>query len=158
MAESKLDEYRDQAEELRVELDAQLPTDLLRDEPTIEGDVSEGAQHGPGGEPSSPASWHVRHHQGLVDAPGSSERAAQALHDYLVEDGWTYSRERGSDDDTAFAEGYRRGDDDSGEWYIEIIWAETTPERAETLRVLIVSPMTVLGTEPPEREWAGPIE
>ncbi|MDN4479648.1 hypothetical protein [Demequina muriae] len=154
MPESELDEYREVAEELRVELDAQIPTELIRDEPIIEGSVSEGAQHGPGGEPSSPASWHLNHFRRLIDEPGSSQQTAQALQDHLTDEGWRYSREGTGSSGTSFTEGYRRSDEDDGLWYIQIIWAETSPDRVERVDVLIVSPTTVLGTDPPDAQWS----
>ncbi len=156
MPESKLHEYQETAEELRVELDAQIPAELIDSEPIIVGDTHEGAQHGPGGEPWSPAWWQVRQKLWPIDQPGNSEQAAQALHDYLEKQGWHYSRTRTGTDNTAFAEGYRRTDDAGEQWYVQVTWVKTVPDRVERLAILIVSPTTVLGTDPPERERTGP--
>ncbi|MDN4479649.1 hypothetical protein [Demequina muriae] len=158
MPESKLHEYKAETEQLRSDLDSQIPAELIDSEPTIEAEAREGAEHGPGGEPSSSAWWQVRQYRWLDDSAGSSERAAQAIHDHLVGEGWSYSRERESADGPGVSDGYRRTDDDDGGWYVELTWAETTPDRAESLVLLIVSPMTVLGSDQPKSERTGPVD
>ena len=154
MPHSKLHEYRETAEQLRAELTQQIPAHLVDKEPTIEGDTYEGAQHGAGGKPTSPASWQVDQRHEPINEPGTSEHIAQVLHDYLEDHGWRYSRTRTGAGGKSFAEGYRRTDADGQTWYIEVGWAPTTPNRIEFVRLLIESPMTVLGTDPPEREYS----
>ena len=156
MSQSKLHEYREIAEQLGAELEALVPAELTDNGPTIEGNTHEGAQHGPGGKQSSPAWWQVYYDFPLITEPGSSEQAAKVLHDHLVADNWNYSRTRTSASETHFFEGYRKDDEGGDQWYVEISWGESEPEGIGALSVLIVSPTTTLGDDPPQREFTHP--
>ena len=156
LANSKLHEYRETAEQLGTELEALVPAELTDNEPTIEGDIREHEQHGPGGKQSSPAYWRLYYNFPLITEPGSSEQAAKVLHDHLVADDWNYSRTRTSAGETHFFEGYRKQDEGGDQWYVEISWGESEPEGIGALSVLIVSPTTTLGDDPPQREFSHP--
>ncbi|MGO1316938.1 MAG: hypothetical protein ACTMIR_07875 [Cellulomonadaceae bacterium] len=147
---SKLPEYKTETERLHAELVEQLPDGITASEPSITSEAGYGTESGRGDTASSPAYWQITDLRNLIDEAGSSERAFTALSQHLTENGWTYRRVRGDDESGDVADGFRRTDQDDASWYVEVRWAKAAPDMAETLDIVIVSPMTTRGQEAPE--------
>jgi hypothetical protein len=101
------------------------------------------------GSASGPADsiwWNADRGFNLVDAPGASQQAAEAVRVILDDEGWQH--ERGIDNENgsgAVVDEFRLDG-----WYVELAWVKTTEGRAETLSIGVTSPATTRGTDPPK--------
>lgn len=140
---SRLDEYHAETDRIMADVMALVPADLISDVGFSESEPRFGPTESTAS-PSDPAWWQALESLNLVDQPDASANAAAAVSEALVADGWQQSRVRETQGGVRIADGYRTEMGD-GEWYIELTWVKTQPERAEVLEILVVSPMTVRG-------------
>ncbi|MDW4572901.1 hypothetical protein R8Z57_08975 [Microbacterium sp. M3] len=142
--ESKLPEYKIQAEQLREDIAAQLPEGITVGEPYISSEVRFETESGAGDSSDSPAYWRVLDGRNLTGEPGTSEDAATVLGDYLIAEGWS-QKEAERTVGRGVTDAYRL---EPG-WYVEISWATSEDGMAETLDILVLSPTTTRGEKPP---------
>lgn len=135
-ADSRLDEYRVEAERLSEQLAAAVPADLIEAEAIVESAV----RHDVGADAASPAWWQVRRVMRLIEEQDASAVAAESVAAVLIGDGWDQSRVRESEEGRRIVDGYRKDD-----WYVELTWITTEPGMAEAFSTLVVSPTTTLG-------------
>lgn len=140
---SRLDEYHAETDRIMADVMALVPADLISDVGFSESEPRFGPTESTAS-PSDAAWWQALESLNLVDQPDASANAAAAVSEALVADGWQQSRVRETQGGVRIADGYRTEMGD-GEWYIELTWVKTQPERAEVLEILVVSPMTVRG-------------
>lgn len=141
VTESRNEEYRTQAEALSERLGAQVPTEL------IVGDVIANSTMGYGSTSGAADAiwWNADRGFNLVDEPGASQRAAEAVRVLLDDEGWRHERDVDDENGSgAVIDEFRLGG-----WYVELAWMKTTEGRAETLSIGVTSPATTRGTEPP---------
>ncbi|MGX1703233.1 hypothetical protein [Microbacterium sp. NPDC055357] len=140
---SRLDEYAAATDALMADTVAVIPTDLVDEvgfsesEPRYESPLGAGSAE-------DAAWWQALESIVLVSQSDASADAAAAITEHLVTDGWTTSRVRETDGGRRIADGFRR-EIDGGDWYIELTWVMTAPDKAEVVEVLVVSPQTVRG-------------
>ena len=143
--ESRLDEYQTEADRLLSETVAMIPADLDPESGFSESepryDPTEGAASA-----SDPAWWQARDRLNLAAKTDASADAAAAIAAWLTADGWHESKVRETEGGDRITDGYRK-ELDGDEWYIEVTWVKTRPEKAEVIEVLVVSPYTVRGAD-----------
>lgn len=156
-ATSSLAEYKKRLEEIQADLVDRIPADLAGGESFVESEVRYGTESGGGDSAGSPAWWQIRDVRTLKNAAGASEDVAAALGEYLVSEGWEQQEAaRVGGSGFGVADQYRMSAGESGEWFVEIGYVKTTVDRAETLNILVVSPMTTRGETPPPNEFTAP--
>ncbi len=132
VAGSRIDEYQAEAEALSERLGAEVPDELIVDEPIVDSTIGYAVATGP--------VWsHVSRHFVLVDGPGASERAAEAVAAVLEDEGWSYRRVRETDGGSWIYDGYWRD-----KWYVELRWVDSSAQEgvAETISIAVTSPAT----------------
>lgn len=131
--ESRLDEYRVEAERLSEELAGLVASD---------GDdiVDSAARSDVGTDPSDPAWWQVSRTIDLGVVTDASADAARTVSESLTSDGWTSERVRETAGGTRIADGFRRD-----EWYVEVTWVTSEEGKSEPLEIVVVSPTTTRG-------------
>ncbi|GAA5033874.1 hypothetical protein ACFQRL_15320 [Microbacterium fluvii] len=142
--DSKLDDFRVEAERLTDDLTAQIAADAIDEIVGTESQARYGDTNSAEQKPTDPAWWQVYRTINLVSEPDASATAASAISDHLAADGWTEERVRETEEGRRIADGFRK-DTDDGQWYIEVTWVTTAPEMAETIELTVVSPETVRG-------------
>lgn len=140
LEQSRLDEFHVEADRILADTVAVVPEELIV-ESFVESEPRFGPTEGTPA-PSDPAWWQARERFNLVQEADTSANAFDAVAAHLTDDGWSQSRVR--EIDGWVTEGFRK-ELDSGGWYIEVTWVPTTPDLAEILNVLVVSPMTTRG-------------
>ena len=138
-AESRLDDYRAEAERLHERVVEEIPVELLADgaEPVSERRVESTSAEGAA---SDPAWWQVADTRQLIEDADASASAASAVDAYLVSEGWTAARVRETEGGQRLTDGYRRDG-----WYVEVSHVEYPEGMAQRIEVLVVSPETVRG-------------
>ncbi|WP_127818926.1 hypothetical protein [Microbacterium sp. CPCC 204701] len=139
--ESRLDEFRSEAERLLADTVAVVPEELIAERAFSESEPRFGPTEG-APTPADPAWWQAREDLNLIAETDASARAFDAVSGHLSAEGWTQSRVR--EVDGWVTDGFRQ-ELDSGDWYIEVTWVPSAPGLAEILGVLVVSPQTVRG-------------
>lgn len=141
--ESRLDEFRAEADRILAGTIANVPDDLISERAFSESEPRFGPTEGTPA-PGDPAWWQAREDLNLIAETDASARAFDAVSGYLSAEGWSQSRVR--EVDGWVTEGFRKALD-GGDWYIEVTWVPSAPGLAEILGVLVVSPQTVRGAD-----------
>jgi hypothetical protein len=141
--DSRLDEYHADADRIMAETVALIPEQLVAEVGFSESEPRFGPTEGAAA-PGDPAWWQALESLVLENRADASADAAASVSSALTSDGWERSRVRETEGGTRITDGFRR-EIDGGEWYIELTWVTTEPERAEVVEILVVSPMTVRG-------------
>lgn len=142
VAESLNEEFRAEAEALSERLGAEVPAELIVGDVVADSTMGYGSASGP----ADSIWWNADRGFNLVDAPGASQQAAEAVRVILDDEGWQH--ERGIDNENgsgAVVDEFRLDG-----WYVELAWVKTTEGRAETLSIGVTSPATTRGTDPPK--------
>jgi hypothetical protein len=139
--ESRLDDFRAEADRLLADTVANVPEDLISERAFSESEPRFGPTEGAAA-PGDPAWWQAREDLNLIAETDASAHAFDAVSGYLSQEGWSQARVR--EVDGWVTEGFRK-ELDSGGWYIEVTWVPSAPGLAEILGVLVVSPQTVRG-------------
>lgn len=142
-SESRLDDYRTEADRLLRETVALIPEELAAESGFSESEPRFGPTEGPAAA-SDPAWWQARDTLNLAARTDAAADAAAAISAALTDDGWTASRVRETDGGARIADGFRK-DLEGAQWYIEVTWVTSRPGKAEVVEVLVVSPQTVRG-------------
>lgn len=140
MEESRLDEFRESAEQLTHELIDTIPADLAPEAGFIDSAVRIGDTESAEDKPSDPAWWQTSTAINFANVTDASLTAAAALAEHLTSDGWSQEHVRTSSDGESTADGFRHDG-----WYVEVTRYETVAGKAELLQLLVVSPGTVHG-------------
>lgn len=141
--DSRLDEYRAEADRLLRDTVALIPDALAPQTGFSESEPRFGPAEGTAAA-SDPAWWQARESLNLTSQTDASADAAAAIAGTLASDGWRQSRVRETEGGARIADGFRR-EANGEEWYIEVTWVKTRPGMAEVVEVLVVSPQTVRG-------------
>lgn len=142
--ESRLDDYRAEAETLVDELLTAIPPALVDGDPVINSSERVGDTASSKPQPGDPMWWNVAADQQLATVTDASKTAADALSAALEADGWTKRRARELDSGETVYDGFRRGTGDE-EWYVEIMWVRALEGKRELIGIQVVSPTTVRG-------------
>lgn len=130
VAESRIDEYRAEAEALSKRLGAQVRDELIVGDAFVDSYLGYGVASGP-------VWWHVYRDYNLVDEDGASEHAATSVAAVLMDEGWSHRRVRETDEGSLIYDGYRRD-----EWYVELQWVVADSDMAEAISIAVTSPTT----------------
>lgn len=142
--ESRLDDYRAEAETLTADLLAAIPPALVDGEPVVESSERVGETASTTPQPADPMWWNVTADQQLTAVADASESAAAAVSAALEGDGWTKRRAREADGGETVYDAFRRGAGDE-EWYVEVMRVRAAKGERGLVRVLVASPVTVRG-------------
>ena len=140
--DSRVDEYRAEAEALADEVVALIPADLA---PPSAPDVeSRGrmVQNPVSADPSPEDSvwWQVDVYVEPVQRPAASEDAATAIAAGLRDDGWEHTDARKTDEGRRTADAWSKDD-----WYVEVTWVRSEEGKYETVEIAVLSPRTMRG-------------
>jgi hypothetical protein len=144
-SESRLDEYRAEADRLLAETVALIPQQLAPESGFSESEPRFGPTEGTAA-PSDPAWWQARDSLNLAAQADASADAAATIAAELTGDGWAASRVRETEGGARLTDGFRK-ELDGQKWYIEVTWVTSRPGKAEVVEVLVVSPQTVRGDD-----------
>ncbi|MFB8189417.1 hypothetical protein ACFC14_08825 [Microbacterium sp. NPDC055988] len=142
VSESRLDDYKIEAEERVAEIVELIPGEL-QPSPVQTLDSSGRMLQNPISADPSPNDsvwWQVDANVELGSGPGSSERASTALVDGMTADGWEHERVRETSEGRLVTEGFRRDD-----WYVEVVWVTAASGLHEAIDIRVLSPKTVRG-------------
>lgn len=139
-AESRLGDYRTQAEQISDDLVAAVPAELGAQPGLLDSRMTLGADISAHDGPSAPAWWTVDRSITAAPIADAAKDAAAAIGAHLAAEGWTQGSVRENGERTV--EGYRKDD-----WYTEVARYATVPGKAEVVDLTIVSPQTVRGDQ-----------
>ncbi|WP_136028529.1 hypothetical protein [Microbacterium sp. PF5] len=140
--ESRLDEYRTEAEALADEMVGMIPAELA---PTTAPDVESSGrmvQNPVSADPSPDDQvwWQVDVYVEPVQRAAASEDAAKAIAAGLLDDGWEHTDARETGEGRRTADAYVKDD-----WYVEVTWVRTEEGKFETVELSVLSPRTTRG-------------
>lgn len=140
--ESRLDEYKAEGEALAGRMTEMIPADLAPVMPHELDSRGRMLQNPVSADPSpnDSAWWQVDAYVELVQEPGASEQAGEAIVAAMADDGWAHSQISQRSNESYVTQRLRKG-----EWTVEVSWSLPASEMFQTVSFVVRSPDTTRG-------------